>query len=439
MARATRLHLLIDGTEAGVVERTQARVTLTYLDDYRNDPNATPLSTNLPLGAQTHTGTAVSAFLDGLLPDNEGVRMRWARQFQTSATPFDLLAYVGEDCAGAAQFVRPERLDQLDPGGIEWLTTGDVAEWIASLRFDNTAWLPDTDRGQFSLAGAQSKFALVRKGNRWGRPFGAVPTTHIVKPAAEGFVHHEINEHLSLSTARHLGLRAAHSEIVTLGTERVVVIERYDRIQNDKSWRRVHQEDLCQAMGIPPARKYENQNGPSAKQIAETLRAATGSSDAVRAFADALAFNWIIGGTDAHAKNYSLLLAGSQARFAPLYDVASALPYTPSTPTRPKSGELDPARLKLAMSVSGEYLIREVRTRDWHALGETLGIGGDYYVGRLMELAERTPDAVEMALREPGVTSLPSDLPTRFGTKIPNHAHRCLETLKGRPPTGRRK
>ncbi len=439
MARIGQLHVLIDGTPAGMIERNGARLQLTYRDDYRSDVNATPLSTSLPLGSRTHTGVNLAAFLDGLLPDNDAVRARWAKQFQTSTTPLDLLAYVGEDCAGAAQFVRPERVDQLEPGGIEWLSASDVANWIASLRIDQSAWLPDTDRGQFSLAGAQSKFALVRKGGRWGRPYGAVPTTHILKPAADGFVHHEINEHLSLATARHLGLRAAQSEILTIGTERVVVVERYDRIQIGEHWRRVHQEDLCQAMGIPPARKYENQNGPSAKEIAEALRTTTGSESAVRSFADALAFNWIIGGTDAHAKNYSILLAGSQVRFAPLYDVASALPYTPSTPTRPKPGEFDPARLKMAMRVNGEYLIREIRTRDWHALGESLGIGGDYYVARLTELAEDIPRAVEEALGEPGIDSLASDMPTRFGTKVSNHAYRCLQTLKGRPPTGRRK
>ncbi len=439
MARIGQLHVLIDGTPAGLIDRNGARLQLTYREDYRSDVNATPLSTSLPLGSRTHTGANLAAFLDGLLPDNDAVRARWAKQFQTSTAPFDLLAYVGEDCAGAAQFVRPERVDQLDPGGIEWLSASDVANWIASLRIDQSAWLPDTDRGQFSLAGAQSKFALIRQGGRWGRPYGAVPTTHILKPAADGFVHHEINEHLSLATARHLGLRAAQSEILTIGTERVVVVERYDRIQNGEQWRRVHQEDLCQAMGIPPTRKYENQNGPGAKQIAEALRATTGSENAVRSFADALAFNWIIGGTDAHAKNYSILLAGSQVRFAPLYDVASALPYTPSTPTRPKPGELDPARLKMAMRVNGEYLIREIRTRDWHALGESLGIGGDYYVARLIELAEHTPRAVEQALGEPGIESLLSDMPTRFGTKVSSHAYRCLQTLKGRPPTGRRK
>ncbi len=435
MARVDLLHLLMSGARAGIVERTRGRITLSYSGEYCRDPNATPLSTSLPLGVSEHTGKTVSAFLDGILPDNDAVRIRWARQFRTTTQPFDLLAHVGEDCAGAAQFVRADRVDNLDPGGVEWLTNRDFAGWIESLRKDQTAWLPDTDRGQFSLAGTQSKFALLKDGDRWGRPYGAVPTTHIVKPAAEGFVHHEINEHLSLTTARHLNLRAARSEIVTVGPQRVVVVARYDRVRIGSSWQRVHQEDLCQAIGLPPSSKYENQNGPTARTIVGLLRSTMGpdADSAVAAFADALAFNWLIGGTDAHAKNYSLLLAGPQVRFAPLYDVASALPYTVDTPIRPRAGELDAARLKLAMSVNGQYLIREIRARDWHALGETLGIGGDTYLARITELAERIPAAVEQSVEDSTVQALTSDMPERYAKKISNHAARCLQTLQGRP------
>jgi serine/threonine-protein kinase HipA len=441
VARMDLLHLLIDGTHAGVVRRDRGVVRLAYDDDYANATSATALSTSLPFFVQEHAGDAIGAFLDGLLPDSDAVRARWARQFQTTTQPFDLLAQVGEDCAGAAQFVREDRLDDLDPGGIEWLTIDDLEAWIASLRIDQTAWLPDTDRGQFSLAGAQRKFALLRDSDRWGRPYGAVPTTHIVKPAIDGFTHHEVNEHLSLATARHLGLRAANSEILTVGSERVVVVERYDRVRVGAGWRRVHQEDMCQAMGIPPASKYENQDGLSAKAIAGLLRSTidADAEAAVASFADALAFNWLIGGTDAHAKNYSLLLAGRQTRFAPLYDVASALPYTTATPTRPRPGELDAARLKLAMSVNGHCLIREIRVRDWHHLGEDLGIGGDYYVTRIADLAERIPTAVDKAVNDPAIATLASDMPALFATKVPNHAALCAQTLKGRAPLGRRR
>ncbi|MEK7410423.1 MAG: HipA N-terminal domain-containing protein [Actinomycetota bacterium] len=190
MARAKRLHVLVDGEHAGTLDRDQSRMTLTYEDDYRHSPNATPLSTSLPLGLQVHSGVPVAAYVDGLLPDSEMVRRRWAAEFHTRDTPFDLIACVGEDCAGAVQFIREERLNQLDPGGIEWLSDQEIGAWIRQLRIDPAGWLQDVEFGQFSLAGVQSKFALLHDDGRWGRPYGAIPTTHIVKPASSNFALH---------------------------------------------------------------------------------------------------------------------------------------------------------------------------------------------------------------------------------------------------------
>jgi serine/threonine-protein kinase HipA len=441
MTRVNELVVLMDGADAGRLTREGDRVMLTYQAGYRRSDNATPLSTGLPLTAQTHTGRRVSAFLDGLLPDSEGVRGTWARQFQTRTNPFDLLAEVGEDCAGAVQFVRPERLDRLAPGGVEWLDDDDIAAWIADLRNNPDAWLPEIERGQFSLAGAQSKFALLRDGDRWGRPYGATPTTHIVKPTANGFTDHEVNEHLSLSVARSLGLAAAHSEIISFGQERAVVVERYDRINVSGAWRRVHQEDMCQALGVPPSRKYENQQGPTAANICELLRSniGSGAADAVHSFVDALAFNWLIGGTDAHAKNYSILLAGRKVRFAPLYDLASALPYVSSVPTQRRPGELDGPRLRLAMSVGGTSLIREVRVRDWESMADQLALDATALIARINELAERLPEALTRATHDDAVTSLPSDMPQRFETRVRNHVDNCRSVLNGRAPFGRRR
>ncbi len=136
----------------------------------------------------------------------------------------------------------------------------------------------------------------------------------------------------------------------TYGDMTAVVVTRYDRrVRADGEIERVHQEDLCQAPGVPPSRKYQNEGGPAPSDIARLLRGAMPADaveDAVRRFADALAWNWLIGGTDAHAKNHSLLLAGDQIRLAPLYDVASALPYG----THEK-------KLRLAMKIGGDYAV----------------------------------------------------------------------------------
>ncbi len=156
--------------------------------------------------------------LRGLLPDNEKVLDNWARKFHVSArNAFALIANVGEDCAGAVQFVRPERLDAIlgqTPPEIEWLDDAAIAERLRALRADHSAWRSPRDTGQFSLAGAQPKTALLFENNIWGVPSGRVPTTHILKPPTGEFDGHAENEHFCLELARTLGLPVADSRIM---------------------------------------------------------------------------------------------------------------------------------------------------------------------------------------------------------------------------------
>src|SRR5947209_5418022 len=173
------------------------------------------------------------------------------------------------------------------------------------------------------LAGAQAKTALLYSNGRWGVPSGLAATSHILKPAVVGLDDHDLNEHLCLDAARRAGLIAARTRIAQFGGESAIVVDRYDRRHQGDQIVRVHQEDLCQALAIPPARKYQSEGGPGPTDIIRLLRRimpARAARAAVWSFIDALAWNWIIGGTDAHAKNYSLLLAGDQIRLAPLYD-----------------------------------------------------------------------------------------------------------------------
>jgi len=141
-----------------------------------------------------------------------------------------------------------------------------------------------------------------------------------------------------------LGLPVVNSKIMHFRDEIAVVIERYDRVRTRSGWRRVHQEDMCQAFAIPPSRKYENEGGPGIRNIVELLRTySTSPSEDVGTFVDSVAFNWLIGGTDAHAKNYSLLINAERVRLAPLYDITSVLPYS----------DFDIQKMKLAMKLGG--------------------------------------------------------------------------------------
>jgi serine/threonine-protein kinase HipA len=416
-----RLAVLLDDVVAGTLDRDgRGRLAFTYDADYAARPSATPLSLSLPTQTHRHVGAVLEAWLWGLLPDNDAVLRRWSRAFHVSAaSPFALLSTpVGEDCAGAVRFVRPDGIDRLleQTGTVDWLTPDDVGERLRELRADTSAWLGTGFVGQFSLAGAQAKTALLLREGRWGVPAGALPTTHILKPAVAGLDDHDLNEHLCLDAARRAGLLAARTRIERFGDESAVVVTRYDRIGAGAGIRRVHQEDLCQALGLPPSRKYQNEGGPRPSDVARLLRTVmtpATADEAVTRFADALAWNWLVAGTDAHAKNYSLLLSGTQVRFAPLYDIASALPYG-----------VHERKLRLAMKLGGDYAVFP-RRNTWRRAARELRLDADVLVERVRELAAVVPDAFASAAAEPDVATLDSTLPSRLLDLIAERARRC--------------
>ncbi len=454
------------------------RLRFVYDAALRDTADAVALSLSLPIVRREHGHDAIEAFLWGLLPDNERVLERWAGQFHVSArNPFALLAHVGEDCAGAVQIVPEERMDALlrpqAAPQVQWLTRRDVAQRLAALRADETAWRRAGDAGQFSLAGAQPKTALYFDGRRWGLPLGATPTTHILKPPATG-LHGQIeDEHFCLRLARALGLPTAESSVQRFGDEVAIVIERYDRVRLTASAAaamaaqaaaeaaaaaatgdaggaaraagaaaravgftelgkqqpvlRLHQEDLCQALGVRPQAKYQNEGGPSPGQIAELLRAASDRpADDVQTFADALVYNWLIAGTDAHAKNYSLLHGrGGRVRLAPLYDLASALPFP----------ELDPNKLKLAMKLGGHYRVREIGARELRKTGEELGLDRGVFLARCRELCAALPPAAEAVHDECSQNGLDHPILERLANVLKARARKCASALRGPPRT----
>jgi serine/threonine-protein kinase HipA len=344
----------------------------------------------MPLGAEEHGPAVVQAFLWGLLPDNERVLDRWAKKFQVSArNVFALISHVGEDCAGAVQFVTPDRQEALKSGQgdkVEWLDEAAVAKRLQALREDHAAWRLPRDTGQFSLAGAQPKTALLLQKGRWGVPAGRIPTTHILKPPTGHFDGHAENEHICLLLARQLGLPAAETKVIRFEKEIAIVIERYDRQVVGDGIARIHQEDICQARGIMPTKKYQNEGGPSPSDIVELLRTYSTDREAdIDTFVDALAFNWLVAGTDAHAKNYSLLLAGGpEVRLAPVYDIASILLYD----------DVDFQKVKLAMKIGDEYELSQIGLHQWQKFAREMRLDVDKLRSGLIQMAEQLPDLV---------------------------------------------
>ena len=183
----------------------------------------------------------------------------------------------------------------------------------------------------------------------------------------------------------------------------------------------MHQEDLCQALGVPPSGKYENERGPSPSDIARLLRRSMPpriADAAVFRFVEALIWNWLIAGTDAHAKNYSLLLANDQVRLAPLYDIASALPYG-----------VHERKLRLAMKIGGDYPVIPDRNT-WPAAARELGLNPEAVLTRARELASVAPRAFADAAAAPEVAAIGGDLPSRLVDLIADRADRCLRLIE---------
>lgn len=425
------LVVLLDGRIAGrLIRLTSGRLRFEYDAAYRARSDATPLSVSMPTAVPTHPDRVVTPWLWGLLPDNDAVLRRWARQFHASASPFSLLATpIGLDCPGAVRFVRPDAVDALlaRRGDVEWLSDQGVAARLRDLKQDATSWLGRDFTGQFSLAGAQAKTALLYRNGRWGVPSGARATTHILKPAVAGFDDHDLNEHLCLDAAGRAGLVVARTRVARFGDESAIVIERFDRRRANGGTQRIHQEDACQALSVLPLRKYQSQGGPGPRDIVALFRRAMppdAALDATSRFVDALIWNWLIAGTDAHAKNYALLLAADQVRLAPLYDIASALPY--------RVRERD---LHLAMKLGNDYRVLP-RRNPWARVASELGLDVGATRDRVRALARLAPDALADAARAPDVAALRRTVSQRLVDLVAARAARCERLLTGSVHTG---
>ena len=397
-----KLYVCLEGAVVGTLEMNGGRYSFTYTNEWLVTGGAYPLSQSLPLRPSPLTGKAVVNYLWGLLPDNELTRETWARNFKVSArNPVALLSYVGEDCAGAVQFIREDRLSEFMSEAsrfpqVEWLSDDAVAKRIRHLTNDAGAARESTTEGQFSLPGAQAKTAFFydREGDRWGIPRGRTPTTHILKPVSNDFDGFAENEHYCLALARSIGLSAAHTEWRSFDGIHTLIAERYDRVQIGDRWHRIHQEDCCQALGVHPGAKYENDGGPGFKQIMSLLDSSDDPQEDRLRLLKSSCFIYLIAATDAHAKNFSLLYSRGVNRFSmrlsPLYDVASAWPYPRQIPVQ---------KMKLAMQVGRHYRLKEIQPRHFGALARTCGLPEQTAVETLKDLAMRLPSAAAQLLK----------------------------------------
>jgi serine/threonine-protein kinase HipA len=424
------LTVLLDGRVAGTLRRGKvpASHTFTYDDRWRTDPDAFPLSLSLPLAGRTHEGPHVSYYLRALLPDNEARLNAIAFQYGVGPDdPFALLSHIGEDCTGAVQFARPDRLVAIEgdgPGKIQWLSEHEVADILRDLQ-SGDADRETINTGQFSLPGALAKVALTlnAKTGRWGRPSGRAATTHIIKPPLRGVRHHNENEHLCLELARAAGCTAAASFILHVEDQTAIVVERYDRERRDGVVHRLHQEDVSQALGANPRLKYPSEGAPGIADVVSLLRdqSSNGLEDVYR-FLRAVAFNWVIGGTDAHPRNYSVLIASrGGVVLAPLYDLASAL----LLPTRTRTSDLP-----FAMAVAGRTTLDAIDRLAWEEQAKRVRVNPARVVDEIGDLVERIAGALPQLAEVGARTGLNATFVERFVKRIRLRSAACLKQLR---------
>jgi serine/threonine-protein kinase HipA len=391
----TKLAFALYGRRAGTIERIGGAFNLVYDDDYLRDQAATPLSLSLPLLTKTRNSRQVEAYLRGLLPDNETVRRRWAHSFGLKdRDTFGLIAKIGRDCAGGAIFAPEEDLENAlkDAGSLEPVSEEQIGEHLRLLRTDDAAW-HQYEGEHWSLAGGQSKFTLVKTIHGWAVPAGTTPSTHIIKPGISNQPAQAMTEHVTMRALARLGLNVAQSEYLEFDGEPAIIVSRFDRLQTESGHTmRVHSEDLVQSFGIDPSKKYEADGGPGAVQIASLLGSTT-KDDSLERFIRALVANYLIAAPDAHAKNYSLLLAQQAVSLAPIYDVATGL-----LAVNKVTGELRYGRA--AMAIGGQSHLGQLKSSNLKRFANNIGFDSEKIMTNFTQMANQIPDALSDAIKE---------------------------------------
>ncbi|MDQ8200304.1 type II toxin-antitoxin system HipA family toxin [Pelagicoccus enzymogenes] len=414
---AEELAVYLNENRIGTLARLKGgKLQFAYDEGYQA---GVPLSYSMPIANRIHEDATVSPFLWNLLPDNTRLLATWGRQYQVNpSSAFALLKEIGDDCAGAVRFVSPDRIDNAQNGGLSPISESEIGQRLSNLENDPAAARSLSDEGRFSLAGAQAKIALRLEGDSWHIPWGHEPTTHILKPPRSDFAGHAENEHFCLKLASALDMRAAQTSVQSFAGSKAIVVKRFDRMLHQGKLYRVHQEDMCQALAVGPANKYESDGGPGVPDIMQIVSGSQRRLEDRDALINAIVFNYLILGTDAHAKNYSILHTAEGFILAPLYDIASFAPYVKS-----------PKDERLAMRIDRYYKVAQIRQRHFERMARSCNYPSKKLLASLEKLALAIPSACDQV----GTAAIKEGLNATFIEKLVStlrtRSQQALETI----------
>ncbi|SMG22710.1 type II toxin-antitoxin system HipA family toxin [Fibrobacter sp. UWB13] len=361
-----------------------------------------PISLSLPLGANEFTQRECLPFFEGLLPEGD-VKRRISDYLHISETStLKLLQELGGECAGLVSILpdgeenKTKNVYEFSSQNYDSLSEKKLAEYITNI--NTRPLLKAKEKLRLSLAGAQEKLPLTYVDGKYYLPKNGAPSTHIVKPTGSGELSSlAANEYICTKLAEYCGLPTSKMELKRIGDVEFLLINRYDRIRDENCFSRIHQEDMCQALGILSDRKYQNDGGPGIADIYKLIKEKTTIPLLeTRNFLRYVVFNLIIGNCDAHGKNYSLLFRDGTIRLAPIYDAVCTIVYPNLT-------------RKFSMKVGKHYEIKKVNLDDFGLLAEEMGLKSKTILDCYSDIAENVADAFErlkedLSLKEHGQT-----------------------------------
>lgn len=353
MRKGDRLNVWMNGSHVGVFTSLKRGVAFKY------DWNAPRISFSLPKDGEWRED-APENFLENLLPESGAAKYAMMQAVGAkSQESFDLLENV--DSAGALVFSRNDEMPTIASVPPAEATDDEIATRIAAVKRTPDSWFVRNKGARFSLAGAQGKFSLSRVGDEWVWPNGAVPSTHILKPA--GIYDADEVEHATMMLSKMIGIETPESDIQEFNGQQTYIVERFDRRIENGMPVRLPMEDMVQALGLPSSEKYK----VSAVDTLTTLRKMDPSGRLGEEWLRRLAFNVAVDNCDAHARNYSVMptsLDGESWKLSPAYDVMTTTVWPGLTD-------------KLAMPFSGAEHASEVTPDHYARLADYCGFDPD--------------------------------------------------------------